>query len=258
MLSMMKMNKISRRLELSLSLAKAEFKLRNEGSYLGILWYLLDPLLLFTLLLLVFSDRLGTDIADYPLYLLLGIIMFNFFQKATIESTKVIYDNRWIIKSINFPRKSLISAVVLKTFFSHIFEIILFIAFALFFQISVARIVFYPLILLFFCIFIFGACLMLSALTIYFADLKNIWAFASRLIWLGTPIFYAIEGQKRLLYLNLFNPMYYFITIARDVMVYGKLPQDWMILGMIGYSLLFLAIGLLVFNKLKNKFAELI
>jgi len=252
------MDKIKSTLELSLALARAQFKERNEGSYLGILWYLLGPFLMFLLLLLVFSDRVGTNIPRYPLYLLLGIVMFNFFQKATSESTKAISINRWIIKSINFPRESLISSIVLATLFSHIFEIVLFIVFALFFKVSPAGLIFYPLILIFFCIFVYGASLILATLNVYFVDLDNIWTFVSRLVWLGTPIFYTIGGQTRLFYVSLFNPMYYFITITRDIIVYTRIPEIWMIIGAVIYSLLFLFIGLLIFNKLKIKFAELI
>ena len=245
-------------LELSLSLAKAEFKLRNEGSYLGIFWYLLNPLLMFVLLFLVFSDRLGGNIPNYPAYLLLGIIIFNFFQQATTESTRVIYQYRGIIRSIRFPHGALIASIVFRTFFSHIFEIILFIILALIFSSSVYGIVFYPLILIFLFVFIYGISLILSALTVYIVDLENIWAFLVKLIWLGTPIFYAIGGQTRLFYVNLFNPLYYFITMARDVVVYMKIPELWMIFAAIAYCLLFLFFGMLIFNKLKTKFAELI
>lgn len=243
---------------LSFQLAKAGFKLRNEGSYLGIFWYLLNPLLLFLLLLLVFSNRLGSNIPNYPLYMLLGIIIFNFFQNATAEATKTITrDYSGIIKSINFPRESLIGSVVLKTFFSHLFEITLFIVFILIFKGSLTGLIFYPAILFVFCIFVFGACLILSSLTVYFVDLENIWFFVSRLIWLGTPIFYAIGGQTRLFYINLLNPLYYFITISREIIIYSRIPELWMIFMAIGYSLLFLLAGMIVFNKLKVKFAEM-
>jgi ABC-type polysaccharide/polyol phosphate export permease len=253
------MTKKSNFFGLSFQLAKAGFKLRNEGSYLGIFWYLLNPLLLFLLLLLVFSDRLGSNILSYPLYMLLGIIMFNFFQQATTESTKlIIRDYTGIIKSINFPKESLIGSLVLKTIFSHIFEIILFVVFILIFRNSLTGLIFYPLILFVFCIFIFGACLILSSLTVYFVDLENIWFFISRLIWLGTPIFYAIEGQTRLFYINLLNPLYYFITIAREIIIYSRAPELWIILGAIFYSLLFLLVGIILFTKLKIKFAEMI
>jgi len=245
--------------QLRLTLAKAGFKLRNEGSYLGIFWYLLNPLLMFGLLLLVFTDRLGSNIPSYPLYLLLGIIMFNFFQRITTESTKIItQEYSGVIKSINFPKESLVGSVILKTFFSHLFEIILFVIFILIFKGSLIGLIFYPIILIVFCIFILGISLILSALTVYFVDLGNIWVFVSRLIWLGTPIFYAIEGQTRLFYVNLLNPIYYFITIARESIIYARVPELWLIFGMITYSLLFLLIGILIFNKLKIKFAEMI
>ena len=245
--------------QLSLTLAKTGFKLRNEGSYLGIFWYLLNPLLLFILLLLIFWDRLGSEIPSYPLYLLLGVILFNFFQQSTTESAKtIIREYRGIIKSINFPRESLIGGIVLKTLFSHIFEIILFIIFILIFKGSLIGLLFYPIILFFFCIFIFGTSLILSSLTVYFLDLENIWFFVSRLIWLGTPIFYAIGGQTKLFYLNLFNPLYYFITVSREIIIYTEIPELWMIFSLIGCSLSFLLIGMLFFNKLKIKFAEMI
>lgn len=251
--------KIKSILGLSLSLAKAGFKLRNEGSYLGVLWYLLNPLFMFGLLFLIFANRLGTEIPNYPLYLLLGVIMFNFFQQATTEATKtIIQEYRLFIKSINFPRESLLGAIVLKTLFSHLFEIILFIIFLLIFKNSLIGIISYPIILLFFCFFAFGVSLILAALTVYFIDLENIWLFASKLIWLATPIFYAVEGQTRLFYVNLFNPMYYFITIARELIIYTRIPELWTILGGIAYSLFFLLIGLLIFNKLKVKFAEMV
>ena len=241
---------------LSLSLAKAEFKLKNEGSYLGIFWYLLNPLLMFILLLAVFSTRLGQNIPHYPLYLLLGIIMFNFFQKTTTESTKIINDNRAIIKSIKFPHSTLIGSIVLKTLFSHFFEIIIFIILLLMFNASIMGVIFYLLILIFFCFFIYGISLTLSALNVYFVDLENIWLFVSRLIWFATPIFYAIEGQTKLFVFSLFNPLYYFITISREIIIYSKMPELWIIAGVIGYTLLSFVSGLIIFNKLKNNFAE--
>ena len=243
--------------ELSLSLAKAEFKLRNEGSYLGIFWYLLNPLLTFGLLFLVFSDRLGGGIPQYALYLLLGIVMFNFFQSSTNESvTSVIRDYRWVIKSINFPREALIASVVFKNLFSHFFEIIFFMIFLVFLKTSLIGILFYLPILIFFCLFVFGFSMLLASLTVYFVDLENIWAFAARLLWLGTPIFYTIAGQTRLYYVNIFNPIYYFITIARDLIIYAKMPDISIIFGTVFYALFFLSAGIFVFNMLKTKFAE--
>lgn len=244
-------------LALGMSIAKAEFKLKNEGSYLGILWYLLNPMLMFCLLYLVFSDRLGNNISHYPLYLLLGIVMFNFFQSATSEATRsIIDDHRLLIKSINFPRESLIAAVVFKNLFSHLFEIILFAAVFFYFNLPLIRIIYYIAILPFFTLFIFGVSLILAVLTVYFVDTKNIWSFASRLIWLGTPIFYAVEGQTRLFYFNLANPLYHFITAARETVIYGNGLDVFMALEIIIFSLIFPAVGLFIFRRLKTNIAE--
>jgi ABC-type polysaccharide/polyol phosphate export permease len=213
---------------------------------------------MFALLMLVFSNRLGNDIPGYPIYLLVGIIIFNLFQQATIESTKNIYLHNFLIKSIKFPYEALVLSGILKNIFSHIFEIILLALFLVFFGMPLSGMVFYPLVLFFLLVFITGVSLILSSLTIYFMDLENIWAFASRLLWFVTPIFYSVGEQAKLFLFNLFNPLYYFITIARDAVIYSRMPELWLIAGAFGYSLLALVIGLAVFGLLRKKIAELI
>lgn len=246
-------------LDLSLQIAKAEFKLRNEGSYLGILWYLLNPILMFLLLYLIFNDRLGENIPNYPLYLLIGVVIFNFFQSATIEATRsIVQEHRLIIKSINFPKESLILAIVFKNLFSHFFEILLFILLLLFLKMSIFGIFYYFILLIPLCFFVFGVSLILSSLTVYFVDLDNIWNFGVKILWFTTPVFYSIGDQIRLLCLNLFNPIYYFITIARELVIYQRIPENWVVFGAATYSLLFFFIGLFIFNRLKAKFAEMI
>lgn len=243
-------------IRLGLALAKVDFQLRHEGSYLGVLWYILNPLVMFLILYAVFSRNLGQNIEAYPLYLLIGIIIFNFFRQVTIESTRVIYNNRLIIKSINFPKEALVSSALLRTFYAHIFEIIILALFFIFFDISVFYILWYIPILIFFLVFIFGFSLLLAALSVYFMDLEQLWIAGSQILWFVTPIFYSIVSNEWLTYINIFNPIYYFISIARSVVLYNTQPHLWMIIGAIGYSLTFLVLGLVVFNKLKNRFSE--
>ncbi len=255
----MKNIKPGKTLELAYQLAKAEFKLRNEGSYLGILWYLLNPILTFSILYLIFADRLGNNIVSYPAYLLLGIIMFNVFQSTTVEATKsILKEYHHLIKSIQFPRESLVLAIVLKNIFSHIFEIILFSLLLLYMDISLVALVYYIPILIVFIGFIYGSSLLLASLTVYFVDLDNVWNFAVRIIWFGTPIFYAVENQTRLFAISQANPMYYFINSARDLIIYGQIPSAHMMIGSICFGLGSLTLGTIVFRNLKYRFAELI
>lgn len=245
-------------LRVSLALAKAEFKLRNEGSYLGIFWYLLNPLLTFVILYSVFSERLGQNILYYPLYLMLGIIMFNLFRQVTIESTRTIFENRFIIKSINFPRHALIIAIVLKTLYSHIFELLVLYGLIIYSGMQLTGIILYPFVLLPFSIFVLGLALIISALTVFVVDLENIWFFISNILLLGTPIFYGLENQENLILINLVNPLFYFISAARDIVIYNRMPDLYMLFGSIIFALSFFILGLYIYERYSKKFAEMV
>ena len=243
-------------LGMSWTLAKTHLKLKSEGSYLGYLWYLLGPLLLFTLLYFIFSKRLGENIPNYALYLLLGIIIWNFFSRATSEamaSTKLP-----IIKSINFPKEVLVISSVLAIAILHFFELVIFILFMIGFGISPFAIIYYPFIFVLFFAFILGVSFILATINPYLADIENIWGFLIKIGFFATPIFYSLKEHGYITIANLFNPVYYFIEASRKIIIYQQIPELFIILGMIAYAILFLVVGYIIFNKFKHKFAELI
>lgn len=253
------LKKIKRITDLSFQMAKVEFKLRNEGTYLGIFWYLLNPILFFILLYFIFSDRLGGSIVRYPLYLIIGIIMFNLFQNTVIDSVRAtLKDYGKPMKAINFPKEAIIGGTIIKNLFSHLFEIFLLFLALVFFNLNPFYIFLYILILVPFVFFIFGISALFSALTVYFKDMDNMLNFAMKILWIATPIFYSIAGQKRLFFANLFNPLYYFITIMRDAVIYNVFSSGWIFMGAVAFAVGFFFLGLFIFNKLKYKFAELI
>jgi ABC-type polysaccharide/polyol phosphate export permease len=249
---------VKKYLELSLGMAKVDIKTSNEGSYLGTLWYIITPILMFAVILLIFTDRLGQGIESYPAYLLVGIMMFNFFQESTKQSTRVVKIYRVVIKSMNFPRVVLPASANIRFLFSHMFEIAILAALLVMMGLSPLTLIMYPPILVLLVIFSMGFSLFLSAATVYLPDLDNIWRFGSYLLWLATPIFYDIGGQTKLLFFNMFNPMYFYITAARDVIVYSTFPDIWIISGMVFYSALSIVIGVLLFSRLKDRFAEMV
>ena len=243
---------------LSRVLARSEFKLMNEGTWLGVFWYLLNPLLTFLLLLNIFQDRLGHGIPNYPLYLLLGIVMFHFFQKVSSECVSLVRGRKGLINALGFPYEALVGGVALKFLFVHVFEMLVLMGFLWWFGIPFALMLFYPLVFVLLFLFSVGAGLFLSAVGAYVFDLGNAWGFIVRLIWFGTPIFYDIGGQGTLQALNLFNPMYYLITVAREVIIYGRIPEAWLVLGAVGFALLSLLVGWFVFKRLEGRFAEIV
>ncbi|MCA9478529.1 MAG: ABC transporter permease [Nanoarchaeota archaeon] len=242
-------------LELSYQMGVAEFHAKNEGSYLGIFWYLLSPLLMFLSLWLIFFDRIGQSIPSYPGYLLLGIVLFSFFQDITTKSIRLMRNQYQLITSINFNKATLVLSAVITQLLSHFFELFLLVIIFSIFGISpVGLLLYLPLIFLF-AAFTYGFSLLLVSLGSYFKDLDNIWVFFTRLLWFVTPIFYSFEGQKRLFILNQFNPVYHFISVAREMTLYAHLPLLSVLLIII-LTIISIVIGTLLFNRSKYRFAE--
>lgn len=253
------MENFKKSFELSWFLAVAGFKTKNEGSYLGIFWYLLAPLLLFLIMLFVKGAAFSqTSIKFYPIYLLFGVIVSNLFSNVIGASINAMSGNAGFIKSMKIDYEPLILSNILQNVFSHMFEVAVIIGFMVFYKISLLGLVYYFIILLFFLVFLAGASFLFATIGAYISDFSNVWRFASQLIFFITPTFYAISPGDPHYFVNLFNPLFYFLTIFRDVVVYEKMPQLWMILAAISIAFGFLAVGLFVFKKFKNKFAELV
>jgi len=251
-------NKLVGILGLAIQLAKANFKLKNEGSFLGIFWYLLEPFLLFIIILGIRAFFGGGAIENYPLYLLLGLIMYNFFSVTTSTTTGVITSSSNFIKSIKINHESLIISRVLEGIYSHFFEIILFMGFMIYFKVSLIWILVYPIIFGFFVLFVLGISFILATLGVYVIDMNNAWRVITRLLFFLTPLFYVVEKGTLLYKINLFNPVFYFITIAREFIINNSILEYWMIEIAIGISLVSFAVGVFVFERYKNKFAEMV
>lgn len=244
---------------LTKSLAKINFKLQSEGKFLGAFWHILNPLLAFGALFIIFSGPIGKDIKYYSLYLLLGLIIFNLFLQTTNQAARIIREQRDAIMSVNFPKESLISSTVLSHLIIHLVEIVLFIIALIFFEIPLINIIFYPLIMIGLVLFTYGTSLIISSLTTYILDLENIWHHTARLLWFVTPVFYTLSEQSLVFKFNYyFNPMYQYITIARDLLIYNNAIDKTLVILAIFYSITAFTIGSLIFNKLKYKFAEII
>ena len=242
-------------LGLSLSLAKVKFKLRNEGSYLGVFWYLLSPLAMFLILLSLRGLTNKNPIEYYPIYLLLGLIVFNLFRYATTISTNAIRVNAGLIKSLKINLEPFVISGIMQAVFSHIFEVIILVLFLFYFKVSLLCILFYPVVLFFLIIFIIGVSFILSTIGTYINDIENVWNIFLNLLWFSTPIFYSTSKD---IFINKINPMYYFILGAREIIIYNKLPDFKIFLIMAVFSFGFLAVGLFVFEKYKKSFAEFI
>jgi len=241
---------------ISLSFAKTGFKLRNEGSYLGILWYLLEPILFLAVLLILRKVTSPGNIIHYPVYLFLGLIMYNFFMNVTANSTNIIQSKSKFIKNMALPREPIVLSTSFQFAFSHIFELIILIGFMVFYRIPLYNILFYPLVFLFFFLFTLGMSFILATIGVFINDLKNIWAVFSRILWFATPIFYSINLNGPISAINYINPLTHFLNISRELIIYNRIPslRGSVLLILISFAIFF--IGIWLFNKYKDKFAE--
>jgi ABC-type polysaccharide/polyol phosphate export permease len=250
------MHNIKRIINTSIALAKASFKEQNEGSYSGIILQIIVPLLMLGILVLIFSSAIGSQIPHYPFYVLIGIVIFNFFTSTIANSIDAIKINGNLAKNLKFPLVSLIISITFLNLFLHIPSIIVIIIFILVTKSSMLGIIFYPLILLFLTFFTLGIAFTLATMKVYHIDTSTIWSMLSMVWWFATPIFYSVEKSSPIYQANLINPLFYIITTAREIIIYNHAPEPFIILGALFFSLLSLLIGLLIFHKLENKFAE--
>lgn len=243
-------------LSLSYSLACTNFKLRNEGSYLGIFWYLLSPLALFVTILFVRHSAFSyAAIPMYPIYLLIGLITLGYLNRVIVMSTDVFRNNSSFIKSIQIPLEVLVISSALHALMLHIFEVLIIIGLAMYMGIPFVHVLFYILVTLLFSVFLLGVAFLFASLGVFVTDIGNIWAVASQLLLFITPTFYVLNPSSVLYIVNLYNPLYYFMTITRDLLMTGS-ASAWLIQVTLVISVATLLLGLGVFSKHYRRFAE--
>ncbi len=244
--------------ELIWEIAKTDFKLRYYGSILGYFWSLLKPLFLFLVLWMVFTVFMKWDIPNYQLYLLLGIMLWNFFAEGTSMGVNSLVSKSGILKKIYFPRIFIVIATTITAFLSLFFNLIVFFIFSFFSGIFISWhfILFIPVILFLYLI-VLGVSLFLSALYIKLRDINQIWEVILQVGFWLTPIIYplAFVPEKFQFYLFL-NPITGIIQNSRLLLVEHVYPSFLSVAYMFGWAVLLVVIGFLVFKKLSPYAAE--
>ncbi|MCF7865588.1 MAG: ABC transporter permease [Candidatus Pacebacteria bacterium] len=244
-------------LRLSFSLAKTNFKLRNEGSYLGILWYILSPLLLFLILLFVKQEAFSVkNIPYYPIYLLSGLLLFNLFTQIIGSSIVAISSNAGFIKSIKIPMEALVVSKAIQFLFSHVFEIFLLGLCMFYIGLPLVGLLLYVPVLILFILFLLGLSFIVSTIGVYISDLNNVWTVFSQLLFFVTPIFYVPQMGNLIYQVNEYNPLYFYMRLAREVLIGGQGVSfnNFIFAGLSSFVVLFA--GIFIFAKNKYRFAE--
>lgn len=245
-------------IELIWIMAKTDFKLRYNNSLLGYFWSLMKPLLLFGVLWLVFSVFMNFDVPNYQLYLLLGIILWNFFSEGTMAGVHALSSKASIIKKVYFPRIFVVIASTVTVFLSLFFSLFVFYLFMLAsgVELSYHAFFFIPAIGLLYAI-VLGMSLLLSALYIKFRDTDQIWEVLLQVGFWLCPIIYplAIVPEKYQYYLML-NPITIIIQYARGAIIEQNLPPLQEGFYVLIFTIVLFLIGWFLFARLSPKVAE--
>ena len=247
-------------------LAFTDFKLKYQGSILGYLWSLVKPLVLFAVLYVVFTRflRIGSSIENYPVYLLLGVIIWGFFGEMTSTSLDAIVGRGDLIRKIYFPRMVLIiskSLTATMTFSLNFFVITFFILFA---GTHISEyVIFFPLLLIELLVLLVGIALFLSSLFVKFRDLAHIWEVSMQALFYATPILYPLSlVPSPINKVMMISPIAQIIQDMRYMLITEQTLTAGQVLGpklvIIPYMLPFIIafFGYRHFNKSAAKFAE--
>ena len=237
-------------------LVARDIKIKYRRSVLGILWTLLNPLLMMVVLSIVFSNLFKFDVENFPLYLLSGQVVFNYFSNATTSSMTAITDNASLIKKIYIPKYLFVLSRVASSFINLLasFTALLFVMIAMRAELHYTIIwVFVPIVLL--VIFSLGIGLILSAVVVRFRDVMHLYSvFITALMYL-TPVIYPLnilpEWIKKIV---LLNPITNYLIMFRDVVMNNTLPDmGYFMIGVIEAIVAF-GLGLYIFYKNQDDF----
>lgn len=216
-------------------LVKTDFKLRYQGSVLGYVWSLLRPLLLFVILYAVFGVFLKAkgDIPHYPVYLLLGIVLWNYFAEVTSGSVSAIVGRGDLIRKINFPKYVIILSGSFSAFINLLINFVVIAGFMAAGRVTLSwnALIIIPLIAELF-IFSLALAFFLSALYVRFRDVSYIWEVVMQGAFYATPILYPMSlVPHAFAKLIILNPMAQIIQDARYVLVTDKTTTLYQLYG---------------------------
>ncbi|MCI8649343.1 MAG: ABC transporter permease [Anaerotruncus sp.] len=237
-------------------LVTRDFKTKYKRSVLGVFWSFLNPLLTMTVQYIVFSTIFKSDIENYPVYLLSGVVLFNFFSEATGMSIMSVVGNASLITKVYVPKYIYPVTRVCSSSVNLLISLLPLLLMILFTHTPITRaylLLVFPLgCLLLFCI---GLAFLLSASMVFFRDTQFIWSVFSLLWMYMTPIFYPENIlPPQFAAVHRYNPLYYFVKVTRTIIIDGISPEPRVYLICAIFTLAMLGIGGLVFHKTQDKF----
>ncbi len=237
---------------------KKEIRGKYKGSWLGVLWTFLNPLLMLAVYAFVFPYILRVNVDNYTIFMIVALIPWNFFTTAIQSGTGSVVANGNILKKVYFPREIIPISITTSQLVNFLITCIIMAVFIIFSGVGFSvHALLFPLLVLIQYILILGLTFILSALTVFVRDIDH---FVSVILMLGfyaTPIVYQGEmlPKKFQIFLKL-NPMAQLVEAYRSILYYHRLPDMTMLVVWGLGSVALLVVGYLIFKKLEKSFVE--
>lgn len=209
-------------------IAVTDFKKVYFNTALGYVWSLLRPLMLFAVLLFVFTQvfRVGDDVAHYPVLLLFNIVFFGFFQESTLSAVTSVVNQEAVVRKTQFPRLVIPLATVLTGLFNFGLNMIAVLIFMVAFGVEpMWTWLLFPLVVLSMLVLTIASAMLLSSLYVRFRDVLIIWTVATTMLFYATPVLYPIEVMPEQFRDYAFiNPLTSIMELARVWMIDPSAP----------------------------------
>ncbi len=239
-------------------LVSRDFKVKYKRSILGVLWSLLYPLLTMTVMAIVFSNvfKFSTPGVNYLVYLMTGLVIFNYFSEASNLAMSSVVANFSLINKVYIPKYIF---PLTKCLFVGINFLLTLIPLYIIIFATGTSINIYHLLLpyAFLCLFLFtiGIGFILATISVFLRDMFYIYGVLITLWTYLTPIMYDINMlNPTFAFILKFNPLYQFINFSRTIILYNTCPSLGAFLGCAASSLIFLIAGIIIFKKNQDKF----
>lgn len=245
--------------EMIASLVRKDLKGRYQGSVLGFLWTFINPLLQLLVYTAVFSVILKNTTPHYYMHLFVALVPWIFFSSSLTTGSRLILDQKNMIKKIYFPRAVLPVAYTVSSFFNMLFSFVIVFAVIAVMRLGVnfaALPWLIPVMLIQF-LLVLGMNLITSALTVYVRDLEHIMGVVGMAWMYLSPVVYGIsyipENWRRWYMLNPMSPL---LISYRQILYYKDTPDLALLLRALILSVVVLMAGILIFETLQKRFAE--
>lgn len=237
-------------------LVKRDFKKKYKRTVLGMGWSLLSPLLTLLVMKLVFTQFFGRATPHYTIYLFCGNLVFSYFSEATKSGMQALMDNAKIFSKVAVPKYLFLFSKNVQTLISFLLTLVIFFVFVAIDGLSFTWkfiLLLYPICCL--VLFNIGVGLILSALFIFFRDVKYLYDVLIKLLSYLSAIFYTIDNYSyQVQCLFLVNPVYLFIRYFRKIVIESTVPTVWFHLLMAADVAVVLGIGCWMYKKYNTKF----